>query len=224
MSHIENELSKLKEDVSEMMSLVKSQLTKAKDALFNNDKDLAHEVMNTEMRVDVLELSIDKYCSRIIALMGPVATDLRFIIAMIKMISSIERIGDNAEGIAKIVADCDLKLNKEIISKLRINEMFEISLDMMEKIYDAYLAEDASMARKVFKKDRKLDEIDLAAKATIVKLTEDGKIDVYNALNWFSIIRKLERTGDLLKNIGEEIIYHIEARFVKHKQSKKLLG
>ncbi|HET6991506.1 MAG TPA: PhoU domain-containing protein, partial [Bacteroidia bacterium] len=105
MSHLDNEIHLLKEELIEMQRTVRSQLTKCKNALIHFDTDLAKEVLANEKRVNALELKIDRDCENILALLNPVAVDLRFILAALKINSNMERIGDNAEGIARYVLD-----------------------------------------------------------------------------------------------------------------------
>ena len=101
MTHLEIELANLKTEVVNMWTMVRSQLAKSKEAVAANDRDLAHEIVQTEKRINALELKIDKDCENIIALFNPVAVDLRFVLANLKINSNLERIGDIAEGIAK---------------------------------------------------------------------------------------------------------------------------
>ena len=103
MTHLEIELSNLRTEVLNMWTLVRSQLVKARQAVSDNDRDLAHEILQTEKRINALELKIDKDCENIIALFNPVAVDLRFVLANLKINSNLERIADIAEGIAKYV-------------------------------------------------------------------------------------------------------------------------
>ena len=103
MSHLDTELQILKSETIEMWTLVNSQLAKGKQSLLTLDKDLAREVIMTEKRVNANELKLDRDCENIFALFTPVAIDLRFVLAVLKINSNLERTGDIAEGIAKFV-------------------------------------------------------------------------------------------------------------------------
>ena len=105
MTHLDTEISRLKTDLNEMFSIVITQVEKSKTALFNLDKDLAREVKVNERRVNSFELKLDRDCENIIALFNPVAVDLRFVLASLKINSNLERIGDIAESIALYVID-----------------------------------------------------------------------------------------------------------------------
>ena len=109
MTHLDTELKNLKTDMIEMFGLVLSQLNKSQEALINLDKDLAREVLINERRVNGFELKIDRDCENIIALFNPVAVDLRFVLATMKINSNLERIGDIAEGICQFVLNIKLE-------------------------------------------------------------------------------------------------------------------
>src|SRR6185436_12164120 len=100
---------------------------KTKEALVHLDKDLAREVMVNEKRVNGFELKLDRDCENIIALLSPLAVDLRFVLAALKINSNLERIGDIADGIAKFVLDIKLEPEKELVESTRIVEMFEVA-------------------------------------------------------------------------------------------------
>src|SRR5436190_23437072 len=115
MSSFESELNQLRESITEMMQLVKHQLEKSKEAFLNMDNDLAREVVFNEAQINAMELNIDEQCENIFALFNPVATDLRFVIAVMKINSDLERIGDYSEGIASYVPKIQGPFKKEII-------------------------------------------------------------------------------------------------------------
>ncbi len=105
MSQIDNPVHNLKEELGQMFQLVSTQLTKAKEALTKFDKDLAREVIQIEKRVNGQELQIDRIAENFIALYSPVAIDLRFVLAVLKINNNLERIGDIAEGISKYIIE-----------------------------------------------------------------------------------------------------------------------
>ncbi|MBL7930044.1 MAG: phosphate signaling complex protein PhoU [Bacteroidia bacterium] len=220
MTHLDTELKALKEDMHEMFRLVLSQLEKSKTALISLDKDLAREVIVNEKRVNSFELKLDRDCENIIALFNPVAVDLRFVLASLKINSNLERIGDIADGIAKFALSIKLMPEKELLEKTRLVEMFDVSLEMMRDVMAAYENEDTKLARSVFKMDDVLDEINLNASTSVAEFIKSHQDRINQSLYALSTIRKLERVGDQCKNIAEEIIFYIEAKVLKH--SKKL--
>src|ERR1700755_1297760 len=127
MSQLEIELKELKTEVINMWNLVHSQLVKSNVAMVNFDKDLAREVMQREKRVNGSELKIDRDCENIFALLTPVAVDLRFVLAVLKINSNLERIGDIAEGVAKYILSADDPFSDELLKASRILPMYEES-------------------------------------------------------------------------------------------------
>jgi len=204
----------------EMLTLCKLQLEKAKEALVNHDTDLAEEVMNTEKRVNSLDLKIEKDCEKFLALYNPVAVDLRFIMAVLKMNAELERIADHAYNISKYVVEEDKKIPSHLFKALEFEKMYETIESMLDHITFAYTEKDVKTARKVFKKDKVLDKINIKSFSIIeAEIKKDNTI-IQPALVLFSVVKKLERIGDLIKNIAEEIIFYVDAEVLKHKRKK----
>ncbi len=201
----------------EMFSLVKSQLEKSKDALILLDKDLAREVLVNEKRVNGFELKLDRDCENIIALFNPVAIDLRFVLACMKINSNLERIGDIAEGICQFVLNIKLEPEKSLLETTRMVEMYDTGIIILQDVMEAFDKEDTRLARSVFKKDEVLDEINLNANQAVAEYIRSNTERINQSLYLLSTIRKLERVGDQCKNIAEEIIFYIEAKVLKHK-------
>jgi phosphate transport system protein len=224
MTHLDTELKQLRASVIEMWSLVISQLQKAKDIVENNHKDLYVDVKANEKRVDAFEIKLDMDCENILALFNPVASDLRFVLSILKINYNLERIGDYAKGSATLIKDCDFKVDKETLKETRILEMFDVCIDMLSEALEAFENEDNIKARNAFVKDDILNEANKKATSTIAKLIEKSPKKIEDMLNLLSVIRKLERVGDQTKNISEEIIFYIEAMVLKHKKKKEILG
>lgn len=224
MTHLEAEIQLLKDDILELMFLVKSQLEKCEKSFTNFDLELAEEITSNEKRVDSLELKIDRDCENIFALFNPVAVDLRFVMATFKINSDLERLGDHANSIAKYILDFGKPIEEEAVKKMRVYEMFEISIKMLNHIFEAFLEEDTNLARKVFSKDKILNEINKNASEHAADLIENNFDNINNYLFLFSIIRKLERVGDLTKNVAEELIFYLEAKILKHNKAKAKKG
>ncbi len=216
MTQLEIELQQLKEEVNNMWDMVRGQLLKALSALLNFDKDLAREVVVMERRINGTELKIDRDCENIFALYSPVAIDLRFLLAVLKINTNLERTGDIAEGIAKHVLSVDQAFREDLLGATKVIEMYRESISMLEDTLTAFKNEDTVLARSVFEKDEFLDDINTQANELIeiYLKTNPGELD--QALYALSIIRKLERVGDQSKNIAEEIIFYLEAKVLKH--------
>ncbi len=217
MSHLDIELQQLKTETMKMWSLVNLQLVKGKDSLLKLDKDLAREVILSERRVNAYELKLDRDCENIFALFNPVAVDLRFVLAVLKINNNLERSGDIVEGIAKFVLNVDSNFDTKLLEITRVVEMYAAANNMMETVLEAFDKEDTSLARKVFQQDELLDDINIKANAIIADYIRNHPDNIDATLYLLSIIRKLERVGDQAKNMAEEIIFYIEAKVLKHR-------
>jgi phosphate transport system protein len=218
--YLDSEIKALKKSLLEMFSLVSNQLIKSKEALIAFDKDLAREVRVNEKRVNSLELNIDRDVENILALYTPLATDLRFLIASLKINSNLERIGDIADGIAQFVINIKNKPDTELLQCTRLLEMFDTAIMILGDVMDSFDVEDTKLARSVFKKDEFLDEINLEANEKVAEFINNHPDKVNQSLYTLSTIRKLERVGDQSKNVAEEIIFYVEAKVLKHKRKK----
>jgi phosphate transport system protein len=216
MTQFETEIRNVKSEVINMWQLVLSQLTKAKEAMLAFDKDLAREVMAREKRVNALELKIDRDCENIFALYCPVAIDLRFLLAVLKINTNLERIGDIADGIARYIADSPVKFNKDFLESSRLIEMYNNSINILSDTQASFEFENTILARTIFSRDDLLDTINNKADDNISKYIHEDLNNISEALNILSVIRKLERVGDQSKNIAEEIIFYVEAKVLKH--------
>lgn len=203
-----------------MCVLIHSQLSKSLSALLNFDKDLAREVTMIEKRVNSSELKIDRDCEDIFAIYSPVAVDLRFLLAVLKINTNLERTGDIAEGIARLILDTKEPFNQELLDSTKVVEMFGEALQMMEEIMAAFKTEDCAIARAIFKRDELLDNVNRNANNLIIGFLENHPEEMRPALNILSIIRRLERVGDQAENIAEEIIFFVEAKVIRHSQKK----
>ncbi len=216
MTHLQEKLDYLKASLLDMAMLVQSQLQKSGDALFEQDEDLANEVLHNEKRVNASELKIDKECENIFALLTPVAHDMRLVFATLKTNADLERIGDYAEGIASIVVEGKKGFDKKLVDSLHIQDMYGIVFEMFKDVITAYTHNDSRLARSVFSRDLQVNDINHAAMQTVVAYCKENKENIPQALNLLSVVRKLERVGDHITNIAEEVIFFLEARVLKH--------
>lgn len=220
MTHLDQEILNLKTSILEMWKLNILQLEKSKLALMSFDKDLAREVMSKEKRVNAYELKIDRDCEDIFALFNPVAIDLRFVLAVLKINTNLERIGDMSESISRLIVEAEQPFDNELLDKTKIIHMFDTSISMLANLSQAFNHEDTKQTRTIFKQDSILDELNLIAPDIISLYIQDHLSQTKESLHVLSIIRKLERVGDQAKNIAEEIIFFIEAKVLKHLSKK----
>jgi len=220
MTHSEAELQKVKSELIQMWKLVISQLLKTRKALITMDKDLAREIIHTERRVNAYELNIDSDCESALALLNPVAVDLRFVLAVLKINNNLERTGDIAEGVAKFILEAEAPFDPELLEQTQVLVMFEEATDMLVDLIRAFDDENTEMARTVFARDEMLNEINMSANKIITQYIHSHPANTAQGLHILSTIRKLERVGDQTKNIAEETIFYVDAKVLKHARDK----
>ena len=180
MKHTEKELQALKEEVSQMWKLVLSQLEKSKQAFLNSDVELAREIASREKRVDAFELKIDSDCENYIALYSPVAVDLRLVLSLIKISSTLERIGDFAEGIARhVIKDECNRVPPHVIEELQLEKMFDTLISMLSDSFVALESENTKISGKILAKDDEIDTLYHDAVDVLTQyITESGKLNI----------------------------------------------
>lgn len=224
MTHLEDELIKLRTELSTMGEMVRNQLIKTREALLQFDKDLAREIVATEKRVNARELEIDRDCENILALYNPVAMDLRLVLTILKINNNLERNGDIAEGIAKFILNAEHPFNADLLDKTAILRMYDETVSILEDVLIGFESDDSKLARSIFRRDEVVDQINNNAHQVVSKYIQEHPERLEESLYILSMIRKLERVGDHCKNIAEEIIFNVEAKVVKHKSTKKKSG
>lgn len=216
LKFIDSELVLLKKQIDEMWTLVYNQLERAGEAVLTQDRELARQVLVRERRVNAFELKIDRDVEDIISLYNPVGIELRFVLAMLKINTNLERLGDFAESIARFVVNNTEPLDATLIEQLRLNKMIEQVLSMLELAKRALQEEDQDLAASVFAKDSLLDEINANATPLLADYILKNPGDATVCLNLIGIFRKLERSGDHITNIAEEIVFFVDAKVLKH--------
>ncbi len=218
MKVIEQEIHSLKNSISEMWALVHQQLYNAGEAMLTGDKELAYKVISRERRVNAFELKIDSDCEDIIALYAPVAIDLRFVLAMYKINTNLERLGDFAESIARFAGNLPEgePIAPQLVKETRVEEMLSELLSMISLTKEAFEKESSEIASRIFLKDNLIDEINHNSTAIIAKYIEEHKGSALAGLYMAGVIRKMERFGDHCTNIAEELIFYLDAKVMKH--------
>ncbi|MDT8418052.1 MAG: phosphate signaling complex protein PhoU [Lutibacter sp.] len=220
MINIEEQRANLSKTGEEMLNLVHKQVQLAYEAFTSFDTDLAEEVILKENRVNALDVRIEKDTDHFIALYSPVATDLRFALALLKINYNLERIGDQAFDIANHTVDLNQKLVPELVERLQFNLMFETLESMFKDVENAFINENLKVARKVFKKDKIINAINAKAFDIVAEDAVKNPELIRQYLMALVVMKKFEKIGDLLKNISESIIYFIDAEILKHKKKK----
>lgn len=217
---VENELVNIKTEVNDMWTLVYQQLDNAYKSLLNIDLDLADKVISREKRVNAFELKIDSDIEDFIALYNPVAIDLRFALAMLKINTNLERIGDYADSIARFLLRTELKPeDKTLFAELQLQDMFDTVLQMLSSTYDALQKHDITLAKTIFDKDETLDVLNKLAIDKLATYAAEHQDSIRLCLEVAGIFRKLERAGDHINNLAEETIFYIDAEVLKHRKT-----
>jgi len=209
------ELEEVRSKVLHMGGIVEEQVINAVKALVGNESSLAKYVIESDARVNLLEIDIDEECTRIVALRQPAATDLRLVMAVIKTINDLERIGEEAKRVAKMSQEeLDGFIGAEVCADL--THMGELVSDMLRNVLDAFARTDVTTAVEVVKADKKVDaKYKGLVHHLIASMSADSET-VPVALNILWATRSLERMGDRCQNIAEYVIHMVLGTDVRH--------
>jgi phosphate transport system protein len=166
-------------------------------------------------------LSIDREIEDFMALHAPVAADLRLAIAILKMATDLERIGDHAYRLSSFVYEEKLILSKEIVALVKLPELFDNIDLMLSNVSSAFENNDIKLAKTVFKIDKGIDKVNKKVPSLMQEYLKNSKAKVSNVILFSRTVGKLERCGDLVKNLAEEVIFYHESEVIKHKKRNK---
>jgi phosphate transport system protein len=209
------DLERVRTQVLSMGGVVEAQLAKSLQALTEGDSALGESVAADDLTVNRMEIAIDEECSRILATRAPAAGDLRLVVAIIKTITDLERIGDEGEKIGYLASRLAVMERPE--SKYReIKHLGRIVSGMVHDSLDAFARMDAAGALRVAREDRVVDEeYESIQRQCITFMMEDPRT-IRRALDVMWVVRSLERIGDHAKNICEYVIYMVHGKDVRH--------
>jgi len=213
------ELEDIRSKVMQMGGIVEQQLNDAVDALTNMDTSLAEVVITNDYKVNRLEVEIDEECTHILARRQPAASDLRLIMAVIKTITDLERIGDEAERIGRMALKFSEGESKDTKALVGIGHIGGLARDMLHDALDAFARMDADAARKIAKQDKKVDEeYENILRQVMTYMMEDPR-SIPRVIGVLWSARALERIGDRACNICEYVIYLVRGKDVRHTKS-----
>ena len=222
MRHTEESIKRVKKSLAEMWLLVQGQVEKVSAALLERNRELALEVRSREKMVDAYELTVDRECENFFALLTPVAVDLRMMLSIVKINNNLERMGDFADRTARFVMGCGAaEIDPVLLKNLRLEEMSAQVLSMLSMAKKALENEDISLATTVLAKDNVVDEINARAPHALADHIKQHPEDTLLCLGLLSVVRKLERAGDHITNMAEEIVFFIDAKVLKHSGKKE---
>ena len=221
-THFHKELQELKENLLKMAALVEKAIRDAVQSLVKRDSDLAEKTFQFEGRINKLEIAIDEMCLKLLALKQPMAVDLRFITSAMKIVTDLERMGDQAVNIAERA----ISLNQEpqIKPYIDIPKMAEIAQSMVKDVLDAFVNHDSKLARSVCERDDLVDGLnDQVVRELLTYMMADAKT-ITRAVHLMIVCRCLERIADHATNIAEDVIFMLDARVIKHHADVEEMG
>ena len=209
------DIEDLRNTVLSMGGLVETQLSKAIAAIVSGDSELGLQVANDDYKVNNLEVEIDEECSRILATRAPAAGDLRLIVAIIKTITDLERIGDEAKRVARMVEE---ELNGAMAEDVRheLEHMGNLVREMLRMILDAFARLDVESAVRVVKADNRVDVKYVSITRQLMTYMAQDPKSIPRVLNILWAARAMERMGDRCGNIAEYIFYLVHGRDIRH--------
>ncbi|HLQ14088.1 MAG TPA: phosphate signaling complex protein PhoU [Steroidobacteraceae bacterium] len=215
------DLERVRTKVSAMGGFVEEQLSRALTALVAGDSAMGQSVATQDYKVNGMEVSIDEECSRILATRAPAAGDLRMIVATIKAITDLERIGDECEKIALIAARLATEERPEDHYR-EVKHIGRVAQGMVRDALDAFARLDADLAVRTARNDRIVDEeYESIQRQCITFMMEDPRM-IRRALDVMWVVRSLERIGDHAKNVCEYVIYIVHGKDVRHRSLERV--
>jgi phosphate transport system protein len=211
----EQELRTLRERLATMGERAARQIALAMRALADKDDDLARDVIKNDVQIDRDENDVDELALQILATRQPVASDLRFITMSLKFVVDLERIGDLAGGIAKRA----LELNRlpSLEPRIDLSKLAALVQKNLQAALDAFVRKDADSATAVITADAEIDKLNASLFAELIAHVATDPATVTRVLPLTSVCRYLERVGDHVKNLAEEVVYMVKATDVRHR-------
>ena len=206
-NRFDSELDKLNLELIKMGGLIENAIEYSAKALINRDLSLIRNVNELEIEIDDMEKTIESHCLKLLLQQQPVASDLRIISTALKMITDMERIGDNAEDIAEIA---EYMVNQKFIKDLvHIPQMAEATISMVKRSVDAFVNKDKVLAEEVCAADDIVDNLFQVVKEELIEKIQENKENGEQAIDLIMIAKYLERIGDHAENIAEWVIFSI---------------
>ncbi|MBU6308932.1 MAG: phosphate signaling complex protein PhoU [Planctomycetes bacterium] len=213
--HIERQIESLKERILRLGTLVEEAISKSITALINRDTSLAQRVIANDSEIDAMEVEVEEECLKMLALYQPVAADLRFVVAVLKINNDLERMGDLARNIAKRVTQLEGGDPYDLPPEIRT--MATQAQEMVRQCLDAVVKRDPTLARQVREEDDIVDEARQRIQRRVLQGIKDQPENVENLLRINSVSKHIERIADMATNIAEDVVYMVEGDIVRHR-------
>jgi phosphate transport system protein len=216
LKQFDTELEEIRSLVLQMGGLVEEQIIHAIEALTSGHVALARQVMENDHRVNALEVMIDEECSTVIARRQPAAKDLRMIMTVLKTITDLERIGDEAAKIARMTISLYSSDRPVVPRTTEIQHVAEIAVGMLRNALDSFARLDLSVAAKVVRQDEQVDSAFKAILRQLITFMMEDPRTISHALDILFIAKSIERIGDHSKNMSEYVVYLVKGKDVRH--------
>ncbi|HEY3433813.1 MAG TPA: phosphate signaling complex protein PhoU [Rhodocyclaceae bacterium] len=210
------ELESLRSRVMQMGGLVETQITTAIDSFMSGDLDRMEQVIADDHQVNGFEVSIDDDCAHIVARRQPTAGDLRMVMAVSKIVTDLERIGDEASKIARMAREIYQRDRLQIPRLTDVRKIGSIGVAMLRDVLDAFVRLDANEAARIVREDATVDDHFRGIMRQLVTYMMEDPRTITTALDIVFIAKSIERIGDHAKNIAESVIYIVKGQDVRH--------
>ena len=217
-THLEMDLEQIKIKIFQMADYAMEAVTSSVAALKNSDLDLAKIIIKNDEKINRLEIEIDDECIKFLVTRQPAASDLRFILAMLKINTDLERIADLASNIAKET----IRINGTPLIKplIDIPRMSEIAVKMINTAFISITEKNVEKAKSVIEMDADIDELNMQIYRELFTYMGESSKNISQSLSLISVAKSLERIGDHTKNIAERAVYYIQGEEIRHQRSK----
>jgi phosphate transport system protein len=212
--HLQRQIEQLKQKILFVGSMVEGAIANAVAALVHHDESLAAQVLVEDAEIDRMEVDVEEECLKVLALYQPVAVDLRFVVAVLKINNDLERMGDQAKKIAKRVSYLARVDRVEV--PVDFGAMAVRAQDMVKRSLDALVRSDSALAHRVRQDDDELDGMRRTIHEKIKAAIRERPEQIETLMQLYSIAKHLERLGDMATNVAEEVIYMVEGDIVRH--------
>ena len=213
--HIDRQIGNLKEKIRRVGTVVEEAISKSISAVINRDVQLAQRVLASDDAIDRMEVEVEEECLKILALYQPVAADLRFVVAVLKINNDLERMGDLAKNIAKRVAQLEGAGPVELPPEIRTMAMQ--AEEMVRECLAAVIDADPVLARRIREQDDVVDQARQKVRKRILAGIKEHPENVEVLLRINSITKHIERIADMATNVAEDVIYMVEGDIVRHR-------
>lgn len=216
------DLEEVRTRVLQMGGFVEQQIEHAIEALTSGDEELIEQVISYDHRVNAMEVSIDEICNQIIARRQPTASDLRMIMMVIKTITDLERIGDEAEKIARMARLIYAADRMHIPRFVEIKHMASIAMDMVHKALDSFARLDLNTAAQIVRQDDLVDEEFRSIMRQLITFMMEDPRKISTSIEILFVAKAIERIGDHAKNMSEYVVYMVKGKDVRHVTAEEI--